>query len=66
MKEPIRPAARDGLNAMEAAPVTIDGLGASASFALTIIIIIIIIIITTKIDMNLNFCAAPAILTDHK
>ncbi|GLJ05312.1 hypothetical protein SUGI_0015820 [Cryptomeria japonica] len=55
MKDPTRPAATDGVNAMEAAPLIIDGLGTSASSALTTIPIIVTII-TTKID----------ILTDHK
>ncbi|GLJ05315.1 hypothetical protein SUGI_0015850 [Cryptomeria japonica] len=66
MKHPTRPAANEGIAAMEAAPLIIAGLGASASCAVTIIIII-----TTNIAMHSNLNAAPAILrggyfTDHK
>ncbi|GLJ05318.1 hypothetical protein SUGI_0015930 [Cryptomeria japonica] len=61
MKDPMRPTAKGGVIAMEAAPVIIDGLGASSSCALTAIIIIDI---TINSATHLIFSAAPAILSD--
>ncbi|GLJ05316.1 hypothetical protein SUGI_0015860 [Cryptomeria japonica] len=59
MKDPMRPTAKEGITAMEAAPVIIAGLGASASCAFTIITII-----TTNTAMHSNLTDAPAILSD--